>query len=98
MSKSYVDNLVSSSTSGIMQSDLEALETSISNEITRTTNAELSIIDRLSTTTYNSGEIIKQMLFINLVLALLIIISAQRIHGSFIVNVVIMQMVVIYYM
>jgi len=44
-----------------MQADFEALETTILNEITRATNAELLIIDSISTSTrtYNSGEIIK---------------------------------------
>ena len=44
-----------------MQGDLEALETTMLNEITQATNAEQLIIDSITTsiTTYNSREIIK---------------------------------------
>jgi hypothetical protein len=54
-----LDNIISTISNGIIINDLEALETAIGNEIIRATNAELSIIESLSTTTYNSGEIIK---------------------------------------
>jgi len=44
-----------------MQGDLEALETTMLNEITQATNAEQLIIDSITTsiTTYNSREILK---------------------------------------